>query len=46
MVVKFINVHPPHPRSMSGNYLLLSIGKQSKRPRLFRSAPGIGFAQL
>ena len=45
-VVKFINVHRPLPCSTYVRYSSIPIGKQSERPRLFRSPPGIGFAPI
>jgi hypothetical protein len=45
-VVKFNNVRWPLPCSCSDQYAFIPSGKQSERPRLFRSPPGIGFAHL
>jgi hypothetical protein len=45
-VVKFINVHWALPCSSSDRNLSRPIGKQSERPRLFGSPPGMGFAHL
>ena len=44
-IVKFNNVRRPLPCSCSDKYLSMPVGEQSERPRLFRSPPGIGFAQ-